>query len=243
MPTVSCDRDYLFKLIGREFTKEEFDDLCFKYGIELDDVVEEEGKIVYKIEVGANRYDLLCVEGIAICLKAFLGLAPFPTFTTKPSGIQVIVENEVSKVRPIGMGAVLRGVTFTDESYKSFIDFLDKLHLTIGKRRNLVSIGTHDLDTIQAPFRYVARKPEDIKFVPLKCDKEMTGNEVLAHFANDLKLREYATFRHFYRHAYSFQLNWEKMKPLVYNVFDVWSAVKKSLKNLILREELYVPRR
>ena len=23
-----------------------------------------------------------------------------------------------------------------------------------------------------------------------------------------LKLREYATFRHFYRHAYSFQLNW-----------------------------------
>ncbi len=33
-----------------------------------------------------------------------------------------------------------------------------------------------------------------------------------------LKLREYATFRHFYRHAYSFQLNWEKMKPLVDNV-------------------------
>ena len=30
-----------------------------------------------------------------------------------------------------------------------------------------------------------------------------------------LKLREYATFRHFYRHAYSFQLKWEKLKPLV----------------------------
>lgn len=191
MPTVSCERDYLFKLIGKQFTQEEFDNLCFQYGIELDDVVEEEGKIVYKIEVGANRYDLLCVEGIAICLKAFLGLCDFPKFTTKPSGIQVFVENDVEKVRPIGMGAVLRGITFTDESYKSFIDFQDKLHLTIGKKRNLVSIGTHDLDTIQAPFRYVARKPEDIKFVPLKCDKEMTGNEVIAHFSNDLKLREY----------------------------------------------------
>ena len=47
-----------------------------------------------------------------------------------------------------------------------------------------------------------------------------------------LSLREYATFRNFYRHAYSFQLNWEKMKPLVENVFSVWEAVKYTLENL-----------
>lgn len=45
-----------------------------------------------------------------------------------------------------------------------------------------------------------------------------------------LKLREYATFRHFYRHAYSFQLNWEKMKPLIENIHLVWREVKESLK-------------
>ena len=50
-----------------------------------------------------------------------------------------------------------------------------------------------------------------------------------------LKLREYATFRHFYRHAYSFQLNWEKMKPLVDNVQEVWNEVKTKLENIILR--------
>ncbi len=48
-----------------------------------------------------------------------------------------------------------------------------------------------------------------------------------------LKLREYATFRHFYRHAYSFQLNWEKMKPLVENIRDVWEETKKSLVKFI----------
>ncbi len=48
-----------------------------------------------------------------------------------------------------------------------------------------------------------------------------------------LKLREYATFRHFYRHAYSFQLNWEKMKPLIDNIHIVWKEVKQSLKNFI----------
>ena len=48
-----------------------------------------------------------------------------------------------------------------------------------------------------------------------------------------LKLREYATFRHFYRHAYSFQLNWEKMKPLVDNIYVVWNEVKLNLDFLI----------
>lgn len=49
-----------------------------------------------------------------------------------------------------------------------------------------------------------------------------------------LKLREYATFRHFYRHAYSFQLNWEKMKPLVNSIHIVWKEVKLSLEKFII---------
>lgn len=47
------------------------------------------------------------------------------------------------------------------------------------------------------------------------------------------KLREYATFRHFYRHAYSFQLNWDKMSPLVESIHSVWNDVKSSLQNFI----------
>ena len=48
-----------------------------------------------------------------------------------------------------------------------------------------------------------------------------------------LNLREYATFRHFYRHAYSFQLNWEKMNPLIDNLHMVWNEVKLNLENFI----------
>lgn len=61
-------------------------------------------------------------------------------------------------------------------------------------------------------------------------------NEIRNEIINEdlyLKLREYATFRHFYRHAYSFQLNWEKMKPLVENVQIVWNEVKLCLKKFI----------
>ena len=54
-----------------------------------------------------------------------------------------------------------------------------------------------------------------------------------------LKLREYATFRHFYRHAYSFQLKWEKMKPLVDEVKEVWKEIKEELNRK--RQVLYKP--
>ena len=39
MPVVSLVRDALFKTLGREFTQEQFEDLCFEFGLELDDVV------------------------------------------------------------------------------------------------------------------------------------------------------------------------------------------------------------
>ena len=55
----------------------------------------------------------------------------------------------------------------------------DKLHQNICRRRQLVAIGTHDLDTLQPPFRYEARKPTDIKFAPLNKTKEYTAEELM----------------------------------------------------------------
>lgn len=37
--------------------------------------------------------------------------------------------------------------------YASFIDLQDKLHQNLCRMRKFVAIGTHDLDTIEGPFR------------------------------------------------------------------------------------------
>ena len=64
------------------FTTEEFEDLCFEFGIELDGDTENEERPVVNgkqaapelmIEIPANRYDMLCFEGIALNLNIFLG--------------------------------------------------------------------------------------------------------------------------------------------------------------------------
>lgn len=47
------------------------------------------------------------------------------------------------------------------------------------RRRTLVAIGTHDLDTIKGPFYYDARPPSAIKFKALNQTEEMTATQLM----------------------------------------------------------------
>lgn len=90
---------------------EQFDDLCFEFGVELDEVTSERqlvtkeqgehkaenlsDEIIYRVEIPANRYDLLTTEGLVRALKAYLSSAvPVPIRTSSPS-ITVSVSPEV----------------------------------------------------------------------------------------------------------------------------------------------------
>jgi len=57
------------------------------------------------------------------------------------------------------VGAILRNITFNEQSYNSFIDLQDKLHQNICRKRTLGSMGTHDYDKVQGPITYEARAP------------------------------------------------------------------------------------
>lgn len=46
------------------------------------------------------------------------------------------------------------------------------------RRRTLVSIGTHDLDTIEGPFSYEALPPKNIEFVPLNRTQKVNAEEL-----------------------------------------------------------------
>ncbi|KAL2941394.1 Phenylalanine--tRNA ligase beta subunit cytoplasmic [Bienertia sinuspersici] len=173
MPTISVGRDRLFDALSRTYEDKEFEDLCFRFGIELDDITTEKAiirkekhledeeltedeEIIYKIEVPANRYDLLCLEGLAQALRVFEERENLSTYTlanvAHQSMLKMHVKSETSSIRPFVVCAVLRGVTFDEARYNSFIDLQDRLHQNICRRRTLVAIGTHDLDTIQGPF-------------------------------------------------------------------------------------------
>jgi Phe-tRNA synthetase beta subunit B1 domain len=41
MPNITVVREHLFAAIGRQYTDKEFDELCFEFGVEVDDVETE----------------------------------------------------------------------------------------------------------------------------------------------------------------------------------------------------------
>ncbi|PIA27819.1 hypothetical protein AQUCO_07500028v1 [Aquilegia coerulea] len=195
MPKVSVGRDRLFEALGKEYTQEEFEDLCFEFGLELDDVATEEDEVIYKVEVAANRYDLLCFEGLVRALRIFKELDQIPKYSVfdipRESMLKIHVKPETALVRPYVVSAVLRDITFDQASYKSFIDLQDMLHQNICRGRTLVAIGTHDLDTIQGPFTYEALPPTEINFVPLKQVKSFRGDELMKFYESDMKLKKF----------------------------------------------------
>jgi len=202
MPIISVGRDRLFKALGKTYSQEQFEELCFDFGIELDDVTTEKAiirkekhldeeatddeEVIYKIEIPANRYDLLCLEGLAQALRIFIGKDEVPHYKVLDlpvnSMLKMHVKPETSLIRPFIVCAVLRGITFDEDRYNSFIDLQDKLHQNLCRRRTLVAIGTHDLDTLQGPFTYEALAPSEIKFVPLKQVKEFRADELMEYY-------------------------------------------------------------
>ncbi|KDN53536.1 putative FRS1-phenylalanyl-tRNA synthetase, beta subunit, cytosolic [Tilletiaria anomala UBC 951] len=201
MPTVAVDKANFYRALGREYTTQEFDELCFQFGIELDEDTTDKVNAAagerpqLKIDIPANRYDLLCHEGISRALLVFLGKMQQPTLKLLPPAkgemLEIRVTADTKRIRPYVQGAVLRGVTFTPENYASFIDLQDKLHQNLARRRTLVSMGTHDLSTIQAPFTYEALPPEQIKFAPLNKTEEYDGHGIMALYETDSHLRSY----------------------------------------------------
>ncbi|KAL3101176.1 hypothetical protein niasHS_001636 [Heterodera schachtii] len=199
MPTISVKKRLLDKHLSVSLSQQQVDDLCFQYGLEVDDVlVEKDEKTgqeeeVYKIEIPANRYDLLCVEGLARALLIFQNKITPPVYslTNPPKTQKIVVDQSVSAVRPFVVGAILRDVHFDADAYASFIDLQDKLHQNIGRKRTLASMGTHDLDTIKGPFKYCALPPRDIVFKPLNQSREMNAAEQMELYSESSHLREY----------------------------------------------------
>ncbi|KAF4440197.1 phenylalanyl-tRNA synthetase, beta subunit [Fusarium austroafricanum] len=201
MPTISVDKYKLYEALGQKFTTEEFEDLCFEFGIELDEDTENDERPIVngeqeppqlKIEIPANRYDMLCFEGIVNNLNVFRGRIEPPKYRlVEPASGKlesITVKPEAEQVRPYVSGAILRNIKFDKSRYESFISLQDKLHQNLARNRTLVSIGTHDYDTIQGPFTYEALPPKDIKFIPLNQTKEMDSAELMAFYENDKHL-------------------------------------------------------
>lgn len=191
MPTLVIAEDYLFECLGQRFSPNQFDTLCFEFGIELDSVVNDQDGTQYKIDLPANRPDLFCPEGLCLALRIFLGKQPHPEYILDMNGLEEMRVPSIVQARPFIFCAILRDVTLTETGLENILRFQEKLHATIGRHRQLVSIGTHDCDPIQGPFIYKQLSPSEINFVPLNEEESLNGSKLKDKYSSDPKLGKY----------------------------------------------------
>jgi len=177
MPTITINLNDLNSLLGRTISLEEFREIVFplKCG-QIESVIGSE----ITLEVSHDRPDLFSVEGIARELRGILGVEMgLPRYELRESGFRVFIDPSVAAVRPFISCAIVRGLKLSEEAIVQAMQLQEKLHLAHGRGRRKVSIGIHDLSDLTHEIHYSAKKPEEIRFIPLGEDREMDGGEIL----------------------------------------------------------------
>ncbi|MFB6190442.1 MAG: phenylalanine--tRNA ligase subunit beta [Candidatus Nanohaloarchaea archaeon] len=172
-----------------KINKKEFDELV---GEETDEeVLREKASFLgahwnhvegpkWDVEVYPNRPDLLSVEGLARAYRGFLNVETGrEEYEVSQGDVEVEVDTSVENVRPYIGGAVVRNLELTERAINGLIQLQEKLHESMGRRRDKLAIGLHDLETVSAPFTYRAVAPEKVSFTPLEYDREMQLGEIL----------------------------------------------------------------
>jgi len=170
------------KLFEREIGKlnEAMQDRIAMFGTPVEAIDDEK----VDIEIFPNRPDLLSYQNYKNAFQAFQGknTGLKEIKTNKPEkNYSVTIDRSLDKVRPYTVCAIVKGLKFDDEKIKEIIDIQEKLHLSLGRKRKKAAIGIYPLEKIELPIKFEARRPEDIKFIPLESEREMNGRQILSH--------------------------------------------------------------
>ena len=177
MPVINMGYRDLEELVGHGADRGEILDTIEQIGA----VVERRDLDGFDLEVFPDRPDLFSVEGIARAMRAFMGRGPgLKRYEVAPPQVELRVDPSVMDVRPVIACAVVRNVIFEDESIASLMDFQEKLHLTVGRKRRKVSIGVHDMRYLVSPYTYRGADPGTTGFEPLQGEGEMDMEEILS---------------------------------------------------------------
>ena len=186
MPPISVQQSLLRRLMEAQgFVHDiaQVNDELPLLGTDIDACTEEQ----LDIEIFPDRPDLLSGETLAFAMANFLHGAPArPDMDIQPSGITMKVDSSLRDVRPVILGAVVRGVSLPEDSegceafIKGLMDHQEKLHFALGRRRQRASIGVHDLARLAPPF-HVKTVGEKHAFVPLAHQESMTIADILTH--------------------------------------------------------------
>ena len=178
MTNIKLNKKELEKNIGRK-PDNETEERMNMFGTPVESSDESE----IELEISPNRPDLLSMQGFSRAFSQYIGKKkPYMMKVKKPDkDYKVKVDKSVRDVRPYTACAIVRGLRLNDEKIKEIVEIQEKLHLTLGRKRKKAAIGIYPMEKIKLPIRFMAKKPRDIRFVPLESPmgREMDAIQIL----------------------------------------------------------------
>ncbi|MHC1582269.1 MAG: phenylalanine--tRNA ligase subunit beta [Candidatus Syntropharchaeia archaeon] len=177
MPTISISYENLCNLVGKKLPTDPFElqEVLLVCKSEVESINGDELKLEIK---DSNRPDLFSAEGIAHVLKGYYGIEKgIERQNIGDSGVKIIVDSSVKKIRPYIVGGIVRGVKIRD--IRRLMDLQEKIHQTHGQKRKRIAIGLYEIDKIKPPIHYKTTAPDENCYVPLGFDHPLTPREIL----------------------------------------------------------------
>ena len=188
MPTITFSKKTFDESLGKKLPLEKLSEELEQLKVEVGKLDEKTGTLT--VEVTGDRADLMSSYGIARALKGRLGIEKgIPAISLSKPSLEIIAEKEALKFRPVIVGAVIEGVSLSDDSIASLFAHQEKLDFVVGRKRKRVSIGLYDLDSFTPPVRFTTISSTG-SFLPLKATKKMTCPQILSSHPTG---KEYAT--------------------------------------------------
>ncbi|MFB6116687.1 MAG: phenylalanine--tRNA ligase subunit beta [Candidatus Nanosalina sp.] len=177
MPHIEIDKREFDELIGEKISEDRLREEAAFLGAHS---WQKEGDHKWDVETYPDRPDFLSVEGLARAYRGFFGIETGrEEYNVEKGGVKLEVDDSVADVRPYIGCAVVRDLELTRKKINGLIQLQEKMHETMGRKRDKLAIGLHDLSTVEPPFTYRAVEPEKVSFTPLEYDRDMQLGEIL----------------------------------------------------------------
>jgi phenylalanyl-tRNA synthetase beta chain len=205
MVYVYAKKSLLNRYIGENLNEDEIEETLKNLGLDLKGKtpIEDSDDIELKIELTAEKLDMISPIGIARAIKYYRGIKTnLEKYNLSDSNLKLIVEKSAEESRPKTVAAIIRGFNLNEELLDEIIEIQEKIHESFGRGRKKAAIGIYPMEKIKFPISYGSEEAHLIRFRPLESDVEMEGNEILknhdtgkkyAHLLEDFK--KYPVFR------------------------------------------------
>jgi phenylalanyl-tRNA synthetase beta chain len=176
MPTITCNTDDLYSLIGKRLDEKKLRELLDIAKAELESPYGKEIIVKYN---DTNQPYLWSVEGLARLFRSYLGIdKKLSSLNLVKGKDKVVYDRKLSAIRPYIACFTATGKKIDEQLLKQLIQLQEKLAENFGKKRQKISIGIYPLRGIAFPLQCKAANPNE-EFTPLDFHEPITLKQTL----------------------------------------------------------------